>query len=84
MLEAIVLFLELVAIGEETVETITEVLTLLGLVPDRSFDDLTPEEKLEVLKECTKIVANLNLELACYPLGYTTTIVFDLEGNPVP
>lgn len=84
MLEAIILFLELVAIGEETVETVTEVLTLLGLVPDRSFDDLTLEEKTEVLKECTKIVANLNLDLACYPLGHTTTLLFDLDGNPIP
>lgn len=84
MLEAIVLFLELVAIGEETVETVTEVLALLGLLPDRPISDLTPEEKLEVLKECTKIIANLDLDLACYPTGYTTTICFDLDGNPIP
>lgn len=84
MLEAIVLFLELVAIGEETVETVTELLSLLGLLPDRSFSDLTLEEKTEVLKECTKIVANLQLNLSCYPLGLETTILFDQDGNPVP
>lgn len=84
MLEAILLLLELIAIGEETVETVTEILDLLGLLPDRDYSDLTLEEKTELLKECTKIVANLQLDLACFPLGYTTTILFDLEGNPLP
>lgn len=84
MIEAILLLLELIAIGEETVETVTEILDLLGLLPDRDYSDLTLEEKTELLKECTKIVANLQLDLACFPLGYTTTILFDLEGNPLP
>lgn len=84
MIEAIVLFLELVAIGEETVETVTELLSLLGLLPDRPISDLTYEEKKEVLKECTKIVANLDLDLACFPMGWTTAVLFDRDGNPVP
>lgn len=81
MLEAILLFLELVAIGEETVETITEIITLLGLVPDRPIDDLTEEEKREVLRECTKLIVRLNLNLSCFPTGYETTVLFDLDGN---
>lgn len=45
---------------------------------------LTPEQKGAVLKSLTGFVVSLGLDLACYPVGYTTAIFFDTDGNPVP
>jgi len=76
--------LELVHIGAEAVAAIQDVLALIEPDEMPEYATLTLEEKTALLKKCTKIVANLDLNLACYPLGYATTILFDLEGNPVP
>lgn len=76
--------LEIVQLGAETVEAIQALIALLDPVEIPQYDDLTQEEKNELLKKCTIIIANLNLNLACFPTGWTTALLFDLEGNPVP
>ena len=84
MIIDIIGLLELVHIGAEAVAAIQDVLALIEPDEMPEYATLTLEEKTALLKKCTKIVANLDLNLACYPLGYATTILFDLEGNPVP
>lgn len=44
----------------------------------------TPEERAEMLRRLTGQIAALDLDLACYPTGYTTTLLFDREGNLLP
>lgn len=80
----IVGLLELVAIGAEVVDAINALIDLLTITEEPSYADLTLEQKTFILKRCTKIVANLDVNLACYPMGYTTAILFDEDGNPVP
>lgn len=80
----VIAILQLIALGAETVEAITDLLAAIGIEPQKDYADLTPEEKLQVLKDCTKIVVRLNLDLNCMPMGEATTICFDLDGNPIP
>jgi len=75
---------ELAGAAIETIEAIQDALDLLFGTSEPAYSDLTLEEKTAVLKRCTKIVANLDLNLSCFPLGYETTLLFDLDGNPVP
>lgn len=44
---------------------------------------LTPEDRTELLKALTGFVVALNVNIACYPLGYTDTALFDEDGNPL-
>lgn len=53
-------------------------------IGEPQYSEMTLEQKTLLLKRCTKIVVNLDLDLACFPLGYTTAICFDLDGNPIP
>lgn len=84
MIIDILALLEIIEIGAETVAAIQAIIDLLDPQPPADYNDLTYEEKKAMLKECTKIIANLDLDLACFPTGYVTTILFDLDGNPVP
>lgn len=84
MLQFILLLLELIEIGSETVELIDDVIELLGGADVPDYSELTLEQKTEILKACTKTVANLGLDLACFPMGLATTIMFDVDGNPLP
>lgn len=84
MLAFILLYFQLAALGLETVEAIEELLGIEIIGTERNYSELTYDEKVAILKECTKTVANLGLNLSCFPLGYETTILFDLDGNPVP
>jgi len=71
-------------LAAEIIENLTSAYDLLFGLGEPSYAELDDEAKTAILKRCTKIVANLGLNLSCYPLGYTTTILFDLDGNPVP
>lgn len=75
---------ELAELTAEVLATINDILDLLGGLAEPAYSDLTLAQKTEVLKRCTKIVANLDLNLSCYPLGYETTILFDQDGNALP
>ncbi len=79
----ILALLQIIQLGAETVAAIQEIIDLLTPEEIPEYADLTDEEKLDMLKRCTKMIANLDLNLACYPTGWTTTIVFDRDGNPV-
>jgi hypothetical protein len=74
----------LIEVTAEVLAIINDILDLLGGLTEPAYSDLSLEQRTEVLKRCTKIIANLDLDLSCYPLGYETTILFDLDGNPVP
>lgn len=84
LLNIILIGAEAVGAVLETIEAINAAIDALTLAGEPTYADLPPELKTEVLKRCTRIVANLDLNLACYPLGFTTTILFDLDGNPIP
>lgn len=42
------------------------------------------EERVEALKRLTGQIAALDLDIACYPTGYATTLLFDRDGNLLP
>lgn len=75
---------EAVGTAAEIIDTLTAAYDLLFGIGEPSYASLSLEDKTAVLKRCTKIIANLDLDLACYPTGYNTTILFDHDGNPIP
>jgi hypothetical protein len=91
MIIDVIALLNIVLLGAETVGAVTAVIDAINsaiasleTVDEPTYAGLSLEEKTAMLKKCTKIVANLDLDLACWPLGYTTTILFDHDGNPIP
>lgn len=76
--------LQVLALGAETLEQISDLITFISGEPEPDYSDLTPEQKTEMLKELTKVIARLGLDLNCFPVGYTTTLLFDTDGNPLP
>lgn len=84
LLEVVLLGAQTVGAAIEIVNAIEDAIDLMSIVNEPAYTDLTLEQKTEVLKRCTKIVANLQLNLSCFPMGYTTTLLFDLDGNPIP
>lgn len=84
LLEVVLAGAEIIGAAAEIIAAITDALDLLSIVEEPAYADMTLEQKTDVLKRCTKIVANLDLNLSCYPLGYVTTLLFDLDGNPIP
>lgn len=51
--------------------------------PDDWEVEITEPEQTALLKAFTGSVVRLNTDLACYPLGYLTEMLFDEDGNPV-
>lgn len=84
LLAHILVLLEVANATAEILVALADLIELLTGTEQPDYVDLTLEERTDVLKRVTRIVANLDLDLACYPLGYATTILFDLDGNPVP
>lgn len=84
LLEVVLAGAEVIGAAVEIIDAITSALDLLSIVGEPAYGELTLEQKTDVLKRCTKIVRNLDLSLNCFPLGYTTTLLFDLDGNPIP
>lgn len=75
---------EALELGAEIIANLVAAADLLFGMGEPSYQELSIEEKTVILKRCTKIIANLNLDLSCYPTGYVTTVLFDLDGNPYP
>jgi hypothetical protein len=75
---------EALSLASGIIDDITAAYDLLFGLGEPSYTELSNDAKTEILKRCTKIVANLDLDLNCYPLGYNTTLIFDLDGNPIP
>lgn len=46
--------------------------------------ELSEEDHNALLKELTCDVVGTRTNLSCYPLGITTAILFDIDGNPLP
>lgn len=71
-----------------TLPALSELSTSIAYIIAAHTDDwtveLTPADRNALLKSLTGFVVTLNLNLACYPLGYTTAILFDEDGNPIP
>jgi len=84
LLELVKLGAEFVGAVAETVEAIQAAMDALAVADEPRYDDMDYDDKVAMLKLCTKIVRNLNLDLNCYPMGYLTTILFDLDGNLIP
>lgn len=83
LLQIVLAGAEFVGAVAETINAINDAIDLLSIAEEPSYVDLDYDDKVRLLKQCTKIVANLGLNLSCYPMGYTTTILFDRDGNPV-
>jgi len=45
--------------------------------------EITEEEQTAALKAITGLIVLLDVNLACYPTGATTAILFDENGDPV-
>jgi len=46
--------------------------------------ELSEDDLNALLKELTCNVVGTGTNLSCYPLGITTAILFDIDGNPLP
>jgi len=52
--------------------------------PDYLDLEFNQDDKNAMLKALTGCVVGTETGLNCYPLGLTTAILFDLDGNAVP
>lgn len=78
----VILALEHVCDAVPDLDTIkTAIEAMRTLVPGAYDVPLTEGEETGVLKAYTGNVSELDLVIACYPLGYPTTILFDADGN---
>jgi hypothetical protein len=84
LLEVVLAGAEVIGAAADIIAAIQDALDLLSIVDQPSYADMSLEDKTLVLRRCTKIVANLDLNLSCYPMGYVTTLLYDLDGNPIP
>lgn len=53
---------------------------------NEEYLDLTfnQEDKNAMLKALTGCIVGTGTDLNCYPTGLSTTVSFDINGNPVP
>lgn len=72
-------FLELVSQIKGIYDQLQELAT--GGEDPPNVAELTLEERQQILKDCTLLVARLNLDLACYPLTASSVVFVDAEGN---
>lgn len=78
----VILALEHVCDAVPDLATIKASLEAMRTLVPGSYDvALTDTEETGVLKAYTGNVSQLNLTLACYPMGYPTTLLFDGDGN---
>jgi len=54
------------------------------LYPDLTAYTFAPPIGNELLKKLTGCVVATETDVNCYPLGLTTAILFDADGNPLP
>jgi len=54
------------------------------LNPGWALIEFTQDDKNEILKKLTGCVVGTDANVAIYPLGYTTVVIFDEDGNPIP
>jgi len=47
-------------------------------------ETMTTPEINDALKKYTGCVVGTGTDLNCYPMGYSTALLFDLSGNPLP
>lgn len=83
MVADLLILFSFLGLGEESEEALAELVTAMTSEGTRTYTDLSPEEKTEVLKRCTLMVRKLNNNIACYPLSETAVVYFDAEGNPL-
>lgn len=84
LLEIVLAGAEFVGAVAETINAINDAIDLLSIADEPSYVDFDYDDKVLMLKRCTKIIANLGLDVSCFPMGYSTTLLFDLDGNPIP
>lgn len=54
------------------------------LNPSWAFIPVDDDERLAMLKKFTSLIYSIRPDFNCYPVGLTTTILFDINGDPVP
>jgi len=84
LLQIVLAGAEFVGAVAETINAIQDAIDLISIADEPSYTDLDYDDKVLLLKRCTKIIANLGLDVSCFPMGYSTTLLFDLDGNPIP
>lgn len=78
----VILALEHVCDGVADLATIKASLEAMRTLVEGAYDvELTDGEQTAVLRAYTGNVSQLNVSVACYPLGYPTTVLFDEDGN---
>ena len=78
----VILALELVCDAVPDLATLKESIEMMRTLIPGAYDvELVDTEVTAVLKAYTGSVSRLNVDIACYPMGYPTTILFDGSGN---
>lgn len=78
----IILALELVCGAVPDLAILSESIEEMRTLVEGAYDVLiTDEEQTALLRAYTASVVRLGVEVACYPLGYPTTVLFDRDGN---
>jgi len=45
--------------------------------------EISESEQTDTLVTYTLAIVRLNINLAAYPVGYTTAMLFDMDGHPI-
>lgn len=78
----VILALEHVCDAVPDLDAIKTCIELTRTLIEGAYDvELTEAEQTAVLKAYTGNVSLLGVSIACYPMGYPTTILFDGDGN---
>jgi len=81
---------DIAAVVQEIAEQVPELGSLVGAItavrashPEDWTEEIEMDEQNNLLVAYTKSLVNLRTNLAAYPVGYTTAILFDADGHPV-
>lgn len=89
ILETVAVALEYLEAALVAVEAAQEIFDAFQALRDAveaepPIDTLSDDERLTLLKKLTGQIVRLNSNLNIYPVGYNTTLVFDVDGNLLP
>jgi len=63
---------------------VAAIASLQVLNPAWLVNTLTEDDRNEMLKKLTACTVGTDVNVNCYPLGYVTQLLFDLDGHPIP
>ena len=80
----ILLGLERICAAVPDLATVKLSIEAMRVLVEGAYDvDITDDEQTMLLKAYTGEVFRLQIDLNCYPLGLTTQVLFDADGNLV-